>query len=112
MFNWLREFYAIRKEYKTCNSCETLSLENARLRDDNERLLDRLLEKPVEAPESTAPQEMTKLTRVPWRVRQQMLENEDRAKSKSLSTAAKPDPQIQELEKELGVEDALPRSNA
>ncbi len=111
MFNWLREFYSIRKEFKTCVSCETLLLELARLREDNVKLLDRLLEKPVEPTIDLTPVDMTKTTRIPWRARQQMLEEQDRDKARLLRNAPKPDKEIEALEKELGVGDAISGSN-
>lgn len=102
----------IKAEEEACDSCHMLRLENARLINENGRLLDRILnpirEEVIEKPAS--PIEMPK-KHLPWRVRQQILEQEDRQAARARNEAAKPSkpsgPQtVQELEKELGVEDA------
>lgn len=106
MFNWLRELYEIRAAYrvpKVCESCEALKQMNDHLRMDNEKLLRKILEPKVEVERTVAPEPMAPLHRnVPWRVKQQMLEAEDRQKANALRQAAKPDT-IEDLEKELDV---------
>lgn len=105
MFNWLRELYEIRATYRkveVCESCEALKQMNDHLRMDNEKLLRRILEPKVEPERIVAPEPMVPIHRnVPWRVKQQMLEAEDRQKANALRQAAKPDNSIEALEKDL-----------
>lgn len=83
---------------KICNACEVLQMELERLRRENERLLDILLVKPVkEEPIHTEDLKAVLPKNIPWRTRQQMLENEDREKAKLLKQ------NTEDLEKELGV---------
>lgn len=99
------ECKAEREESKICNSCELLKMEVARLTADNERLLERILEKPEPQPERlVAPEPTTQLRprQVPWQVRRQMLEAEDRQRAVALNNAAKPQT-TEELEKELDI---------
>ncbi len=100
------------REKKICSSCEILKMELSRVRDDNDRLLDRILEKPVQPIESDKPANITKPANVPWRVRQQMLEEQDRVKANLLKNAPKPSQSIESLEQELGVDDAVREGNA
>lgn len=111
MFKWIHHLLnphcpdckAEKKEKEFCKTCEALSYEIERLRSENERLLARVLEKPEKVVDRTvAPEPMAPLPRrVPWRVRQQMLEAEDRQKARILATAPKPDASIEELEQEM-----------
>lgn len=78
-----------RRERKVCDSCETLRQELAYERHEKEILLSRLLEKPESPKEESKPVMNTRPTAVPWRVRQQMLEQEDRAKAKLMRDAQK-----------------------
>jgi hypothetical protein len=88
---------------KICISCETLKTEVARLRSDNERLLDRLLEKPEpEVERVIAPEPRAPLPRpTGWRVQRQILEQESRERARILSTAPKASDTTEGLEKEL-----------
>lgn len=101
------------KEDAVCESCETLKLQLEIANYEKDRLLNRLLEKP-EVVESKAPQEMSKPRMISWKVRQQMLEAEDRKRAQIMREAPKPQPTTEELEKEFGVEvpDALHGSDA
>lgn len=88
-----------------CDTCEVLRSQldesNRERRELLSRLLDRdkvepsLIEK--EEPKAIQPQF------TPWRVRQQMLEAEDRQKAKLMKERTE---EIEKLEKELGVSDA------
>ena len=94
-----------KQESQNCKSCDILQIEVERLRADNDRLLTRILEKPQVVEERTVAPEptTTRLPRqVPWIVRRQMLEAEDREKAKILAQAAKPQ-STEELEKELDI---------
>jgi|SRR5215471_2394903 len=98
----------VERDEKVCQSCETLKQQLEIANYEKQQLLNRLLEKPAPTVERTeAPVPVTRPTMLPWRVRQQMLEKEDRAKAKALREAAKPDnassvdADAQLLEKEL-----------
>lgn len=96
-----------RQEKKICQSCETLTMQLALSNNEKERLLNKLLEKPSEPVHTEAP-EITHKLNVPWKVRQQMLEAEDRKKAQLMRDAPKSQvimktETIENLEKELGV---------
>ena len=96
LLNWYREWLEIRasvkQEDKPCESCETLKMQLATVNQQNEKLLARLMEKPEPIPERIiAPEPVTRPVVMPWRVRQQMLETEDKAKAAALRKAAQPD---------------------
>lgn len=106
------------EEVQLCESCETLKSQLAITNEQNRQLLRSLLE--LTNPKPAAPvetKEIQPITNkyVPWRVRQQMLEEADRAKAaiirrredeiadiKKQSEIIK----IEELEQELGVNNA------
>jgi hypothetical protein len=83
-----------------------------RLRLDNSKLLDRILNAPttnkVEVEYKESKPLMTQS--IPWNVKRQMLEQEDRAKARILQEQAnqniKVPKKIEEIEKEMGIEDA------
>lgn len=133
LLDWYREWLEIRSEFKAkkfeltrevkqedtvCQSCETLRNQLEIANYEKRQLLDRLLHTPekeperIKAPELVAPRPKT----IPWHVRKQMLETEDRAKARALKDAAQPDTakvDVSELEKELGIaEKAREESNA
>lgn len=88
-----------REESRVCASCETLKEQLERTNHEKRQLLDRLLEKP----EKEAPpvlREISKPVNIPWNVRRQMLESEDRERAKLI---AKAPISTEELEKELDV---------
>jgi hypothetical protein len=105
------------QESSICQSCEALKLEIARLHDQNNKLVEGILHKP-EA-ETVQQQPLSELgpkkgQKIPWAVRRQMLETEDRAQAriiaerkKQAEAEAKFDPAITQsitsLEEELGV---------
>jgi hypothetical protein len=105
-----------RQESRICDSCETLKIELNRLRQDNEKLLNRILN-PISTEIPTIDESELKpirppTTHVAWRVRRQALEAESRATAKLMrevdkqSTSQLTSPMTtEELEKELGVND-------
>lgn len=101
MFNWLREFYEIRAEYRRCRTCEELRRELDYLRGDNQRLLNKLVFLSPEVKQEPAPMISAKPLRVPWIVKQQMLEAEDRQKAKI----------IKDLEERMGIKDEIPTAS-
>lgn len=86
-----------------CESCELLKMQLHNSEQERKELLNRLLAKnePV-SPLAMVEEEFKPITSqfVPWRVRQQMLEAEDRKSSQLLQQSAK---DIAELEKDLGI---------
>jgi len=84
-----------------CESCEILRMQLAESNAERKDLLHRLLDKEKPEPPS-APEEHVPITPqfTPWRVKQQMLEAEDRAKAKLMRDRSK---EIADLEKEVGI---------
>jgi ribosome-binding ATPase YchF (GTP1/OBG family) len=122
LLRWYKEWLNIRATYSAsklnlarekhedetlCQSCETLKhqLEIANI--ERTRLIERLLEKPEKLVESGSPIEISKPRMVPWNVRRQMLEREDREQARLMRNAPKPESEttesIAELEKEMGM---------
>lgn len=129
MFKWLhhalnphcKECRMEREDDKICISCETLAADNDRLRRENEKLLEHILHRPEpeQAKETYDDSFKPIITNrhIPFQVRREMLEREDReafrlrqqalkeeesATFNSASVASK----IEKLEKELGVTNA------
>lgn len=87
----LRRLFELYKEYvewkdereankQVCESCETTKQQLAIANIEKDKLLARLLEKPEPIPERV-PTEVTRPAIIPWRVRRQMLQDEDRQKA-------------------------------
>lgn len=93
-------------EEPPCASCELLRMQLEKCDSERKELLSRLLDKDKE----TVAQPDTKTLQpilpnfVPWRVRQQMLEAEDREKARVMRAKVE-EMGIPDLEKELGVEE-------
>jgi hypothetical protein len=110
MSNWFHKFFNPHcphcldevKESKVCLSCETLKQQLERANYENQRLLDKLVftEPKVEVPQK--PVDISAPKNIPWNVRRQMLEIEDREKAKLIREAPKPI-STEDLEKELDV---------
>lgn len=105
MFKWFG------LEELPCNTCEVLRAQLDESNRERRDLLNRLLEPTKPEPPSFAEVDLKPVgqTHVPWRVRQQMLEAEDR-KAAELLKAKEKEMQnhprikdIEELEKELGL---------
>ena len=97
------------KEIRICESCETLKQQLEIANYERAKLLDRIMEKPEPVVERPEPPQMTRPRMMPWAIRQQMLEREDRAKAHAQRNAAQPDKTevtIEDLEKELDVASA------
>lgn len=88
-----------------CNTCEVLREQLANSERERRELLNRLLEPSRAEPPSTIAErpEPIQPQFTPWRVRQQMLEAEDRKKAQLMRDKNE---EIENLEKELGVKDA------
>lgn len=106
-----------REESKVCVSCDMLKEQLNIANTEKERLLARLLDKPeTPKPVETAPK-ITRPVALPWRVRQQMLEKEDRERAKLLANAPKPLMEVtkestEDLEKELDIASAAREAEA
>lgn len=91
---------------KSCEACEILRDQLDESNRERKELLHRLLNKdkpeppPIQAEEKPIP---ITPNFVPWRVKQQILEAEDRERARLMKNRTK---EIDELEKELGVSDA------
>ena len=86
-----------------CGKCELLRFQLEESNRERRELLARLLER--NQPEPTSPVKLEEMTPIkpqftPWRVRQQMLEAEDREKARLLR---KHQEEVNELEKELKI---------
>jgi len=91
-----------------CNSCETLRNQLDVVNFEKKQLLDRLLN-PIQL-EKSEPVEYEPIPNknIPWNVRRQMLEAEDREKKRLLDKLPKPVVQSTEkLEKELDINQEL-----
>lgn len=98
-------------ESRVCQSCEHLKIMLEQSNIERKQLLGKLLDKidppandPVMNDEPKEPQLMKR--NIPWNVRRQMLEKEDREKARLMRDAPKPmivNTEIDQLEKELGI---------
>ena len=86
----------------SCESCDILRMQLAESNAERKELLHRLLDPKQAEPPPIQSEEHIPITPqfTPWRVRQQMLEAEDRAKAKLLKDRVK---EIEKLEKEVGI---------
>jgi hypothetical protein len=112
MSNWIHRFFNPhcehcideREDSKVCASCETLKQQLESVNHEKNRLLDRLLTPPTVETVAQPIREPTRPLNVPWSVRKQMLEREDREKAKLMRDAPKPNQvSTEDLEKELNV---------
>ena len=96
----LRKWFGL--ESVPCATCEVLREQLHKSDRERGELLARLLEGNKTEPPAPTRDEPVPITPqfVPWRVRQQMLEQEDRKKAQLMRDKAV---EIEELEKELGV---------
>jgi len=117
IFNWWHHLFnphcpeckEEREESEICDSCEILKLEIERLRNENDKLLNRILREPE--PEKTIDtrdlKPIKRSSSIAWNIRRQMLEAEDREKAKIIRdmelNQAQKSQSVEEIEKELGV---------
>lgn len=96
----LRKWFGL--EAIPCATCEVLREMLAKSERERADLLHRLLDKPQAEPPPAEMQEFKPIQPqfTPWRVRQQLLEQEDRKKAELMKKRAA---EISELEKELEV---------
>jgi hypothetical protein len=102
------------RESRICNSCEMLRNQIQLLHEERDKLLDRLLNPPIQKePEiDTSQVKLAMPSRfTPWKVKRQMLEAEDRKAASLLKEREKElHPDTIKLEKELGIQDAVSES--
>lgn len=113
MFGWLRELYEIRREHydrlRHCESCETLRVELGKERREKEMLLQYIITPKDWTPSQPKTEDVPMPVlrgHVPWRVRQQQLEAEDRKEKSRIMEEfrARVDPaKTEQLEKEMGI---------
>jgi hypothetical protein len=97
----LRRWFGLDPRY--CASCEILRAQLDESSRERKDLLHRLLDKDkIEPPTILSLEELQPIQPAftPWRVRQQMLENEDRKKAQLMRDKMK---EIDDLEKEVGI---------
>ena len=96
----LRKWFGL--DLRTCEACEILREQLHSSEAERKDLLHRLLDKdkPEPLPAKQEEMEPIKSQFVPWRVRQQMLEAEDRKKAQLMKDK---ELEINKLEEELGV---------
>lgn len=85
-----------------CDSCEVLSQQLALSNAERQRLLDKLLTTP-ETVQQTEQASVKLPISIPWAVRRQMLEREDREQAKLMKSPLAPSKSIEALEKELSI---------
>lgn len=110
MTNWIHRFLNPHcphciDEYDrrmVCDTCEVLKQQLAVANNEIHRLLDTITAKPEPEP-AREPVKMTLPNKnIPWSVRRQMLEQEDREKAKIMRSAPQP-VTTEDLEKELDI---------
>ena len=116
MTNWFHKLfnphcpscYENDKDNKVCQSCETLKIMLEQSNYEKKQLLDKLLN-PIQS-EKSVPVEYEPIQpkNIPWAVRRQMLEAEDRIKAKLMKDAPVPkSASLEVLEKELGISEEI-----
>jgi hypothetical protein len=113
MANWFHRFLnphcpdcaLERQDNRICQSCETLKTEVARLTADNERLLNNIIEKnTISKTSGETPVMLKPPSSIPWNLKRQILEREDRERAKLMKEAPKAsETRIEDLEQELGI---------
>lgn len=98
--SWIEYRRSLKERKKLCNSCEILKSELEFANRDRDRLLSRLLERPEKEVEKE-PVQITKPHRVPWAVKRQELEREDRKLAAELLKNKGKEITTDELEKEV-----------
>jgi hypothetical protein len=104
-------------EEKVCQSCETLRQQLEFSNYEKTQLLNKLLKEPEKEPAPAEAPQITRPKSIPWHVRRQLLEQEDRVKAQRIRDAAKPDSEVakvstEDLEKELKIAEQERESQA
>ena len=91
---------------QTCKSCETLERQLEIANEDKKKLLEIILERNKVSENDNPPAfnyEQVKPKAIPWSVRRQLLEAEDREKARILNSQNREQQEITKLEKEIGI---------
>ena len=91
---------------KVCKSCETLERQLEIANEDKKKLLEIILERNKISENDTTSKTETepiKPRMIPWSVRKNLLEAEDREKARILRSQDPEQKKIEELEKEIGI---------
>ena len=103
-----------RIESKACNSCEVLKMQLDIANTEKRKLLDSILVKPIEEVSPEVNYKEIKPRTVPWNVRRQQLEAEDRIKANLLKNKQvelkNDDKELEELEKEMEMDNEADES--
>jgi hypothetical protein len=111
MIHWLHHLFAIQcdicAEERTCKSCEILREQLDIMRTERDTLLSHLINRNTPArPESEPDEVNTPISigknTIPWQVKRELLEKEDRERAKILRSVG---PTIEELENDLRLDD-------
>ena len=113
LLDWYRQYLMIKYEARerkllinvdetVCKSCETLKAQLEVVNYEKTQLLAKILKEP-DLPKEEPPAPKISIPRtLPWAVRRQMLEKEDREKARLMREAPKP-VSTEDLEKELDI---------
>lgn len=117
MFHWLHHLFSPhcaecrteRQENAVCQTCEVLTVQLARANIEKDQLLAQIERMANPAPivqesQSESPQPL-KPRIVPWAVRKNLLEAEDRKAAELMREAKMKDKSTTELEEEVGISD-------
>lgn len=104
-------------EEKVCASCETLRQQLEFSNYEKTQLLNKLLKDPAPEPKPAEAPQITRPRNIPWNVRRQLLEQEDRVKAQRLRSVPKPDSEVvkestEDLERELKIAEQARESEA
>lgn len=95
-----------RQEASICQTCEVLTTQLARAHIEKDNLLaqlERMNNPVVPIQETSELPEPLKPRMVPWAIRKNLLEAEDRKKAQLMREAKSKDPSIEKLEEEVGI---------
>ena len=97
---WMYKWFGL--EPMPCNTCEVLRLELENSNRERRELLNRILDRdqPKTVPEEKVEYKPIQPPFVPWRVRQQMLEQEDRKRAELMRAHEE---SVEKLDNELGI---------
>jgi len=119
MTNWFHKLFnphcpsciEQKHEDSICQSCETLKMMLEQSNYEKKQLLDKLLNPVLPVNPTLVEYEPIQPKNIPWTVRRQMLEAEDRKKAELLRNAPKPSVEksasLEVLEKELGISENI-----
>ena len=116
MFHWLHHLLnphcehcrEEKQEASICQTCEVLITQLARAHIEKDNLLsqiERMSNPVVPSQETSEIPEPLKSRMVPWTIRRNLLEAEDRKKAQLMREVKEKNPSIEKLEKEVGIKE-------